>query len=1307
VDIANVEMNRISWNVVPPPGYQITTQQTKMQTYNLLPPTPAYVQLYRFVAEHMFGGMLLMPSLSRVRELSTRVVAATNLSGIGKAIMVYRNDNNGRWPDSLDRLVEADYITSRQLHDAQGRRFEYLRPPGDAEVSPDTVIARSGIVNGSLDVLYADTHVKSVAAGKPWRGAEYGAELSRKAGLEEDERARFPRQWADVQRPPTAPPEKAQIITAKRAVDFVRLAGEGRFTLPVDLAPTPGAGPAAGFTGLGTTRLIVGLSRQYRRIGCWLVGFVLIALVGMAAAFRRARTKAALFVVVLSVASLLAIWWPATTYFANGAFMAGLCLLPLYLLIAFIRWLWPRLRLGPLATPQAAKAAGLILLALLLACSAQAARAEQAARRPVPPQNDRTPLPPIIIPYEDDPTIAEKSQKVLIPYSRFVRLWNQAHPDDPIDGLRPGTDLSLADVRYRVTTDTGQLQLSLTAQIRTYGKDWVVLPLPMRNLAVTEVTLDGKPAQWQGAPTSDTPRLRAKNSKTGTVLMLPSDVSGRLQLKAVTTPRYFGRRGSVSFSLPPLPAAVMTVVLPAGDLELEVDQIEGTLSHRAVNGKVEWTVPLGMTRDITLSWLPKIGRGAADRTLSAVSQHDVYAFHWAIVGVTRTTYSFSAGEHDRFALCLPQGATLTDLKGANIRDYRQVEEKTIEGSTYKIIEVRLHRSAKKQYELTARWLADLPTLDEPARLFLVRAGDVSRESGDVTLYGAGGMTVKVAEVAGGRRMSLETSKAESGAASAQPVAKYYWPYRPFSLSILLSRITVSPKASLDQLVRVSADRVQLLVQAALRAERGRLFGADFTLPEGYELLSVVGPVVENFYERSTPDGGLLHVKFSSAEQATTMALVLVRSEVELENFQVPTIIAVDSEGRPLSEQEGRIAVQVAASLEAQTAASENLKSIAPRMLRDWLDRKQVRAVQFAYRYEVPNPSLSLNIRRQPTRTTVETFAGLVVGAAAADYTYRLRYDITGSPVDHLHFQMPSEYASLVVVESPAMRSVTQSDAGAGRTSWDVALVNEVTGMVDVTVNFTLPIDPATKLLQIPRIQTTAPQGYHGIVAVQNISRHKITLKDTTNLEGLPASEQKELIPPEMRQSLQYVFHSYEDNWSLSLDFTPAKPAARIQAVVDLLSLTTVIDRSGQCRYEARVALQNRSEQFLRVEMPDGLRLWSATVADQPVKPVVAADSPPGEVLIPLVKTSPGGLPYDVYLYFADEADRPLVTPLNGITKLKPPRISIVGRGRNRRNAQPHNRGQIRAAKKTRQGRPWYCRHGWPERRNHPPELVLV
>jgi hypothetical protein len=241
-----------------------------------------------------------------------------------------------------------------------------------------------------------------------------------------------------------------------------------------------------------------------------------------------------------------------------------------------------------------------------------------------------------------------------------------------------------------------------------------------------------------------------------------------------------------------------------------------------------------------------------------------------------------------------------------------------------------------------------------------------------------------------------------------------------------------------------------------------------------------------------------------------------------------------------------------------------------------------------------------------------------------------------------------------------MRSITQTEGGDGKTSWDLALINEVTGTVDVTVNFALPVDQATEVLDIPRLETAAPAGYRVIVAVQNISRHEITVGNRQNLEELPASEQRELIPQAVSQSLQYVYHGFEPDWSLSLGFTAAEPASRIQAVVDLLSVTTVVDRNGRCRYEARIALQNRSEQFLRVDVPDGLQLWSAKVADQPVKPVLSPDSPAGQVLIPLVKTSPGGLPYEVVLYFADQAERPLLKALNGMTRLKPPTISIVG-----------------------------------------------
>ncbi len=390
--------------------------------------------------------------------------------------------------------------------------------------------------------------------------------------------------------------------------------------------------------------------------------------------------------------------------------------------------------------------------------------------------------------------------------------------------------------------------------------------------------------------------------------------------------------------------------------------------------------------------------------------------------------------------------------------------------------------------------------------------------------------------------------------------------------------------------------------------------------------------------------------------------MLVQENSPPEDFNAPAIKYIDSVGHEVAKQEGRLAVQVAKSFDAHTISSKNLTGVRPESLQNWLPQ-QYNLVQYAYQYENPDTSLRLNISKNPTKIQAEIFAGMVVKTTSASYTYRLRYTIDpdGSPVDHLSFRLPSQYSSLAAVSAGGgLRSLTHSEANNGMTNWTVSLLNEVTGIVDVAVNFTLPIENTTSVLSIPRIESESPEGTHTIIAVQNMSRHEIKIRDSNNLTILSLSEQQVVMPAQMRESLQYVYQSFDPNWKLSLGLTQAKPAARIQAVVDLLALTTVINRDGRCRYEVKVELQNRSEQFLQVEAPKGLNLWSARVAEQPVKPVYDANSPAGYVLIPLVKTSPGGLPYEIVLYFADEGNKPLVNPLEGISRLKPPGISIVG-----------------------------------------------
>ncbi|MBN1973497.1 MAG: hypothetical protein JW787_07640 [Sedimentisphaerales bacterium] len=1221
VELPGLKINQLTWNVVPPPDYSITSQKTNMQMLNIIRPKPAFVKLYDSIKQIHFSGIL--SPLSKARYQASRLQTGIDFQGGGEMMGGYvANGQAVRDDVQIQKSFEAkkeavDAIRGVTSEISAGERSEL---PSVTRRTPQTQQERDRADQQQQLELQRQQTAEILIHGDEAK-IPYTGNLSWSAG--------------------------------RGQMQFGAIMAEGRYTLPVNLIPTPGAGRLSSFVGLGASELVVGLTKQSKQEKWWTFGFLLMTIPGIALLVKKLKLNAALLAGILLAASFIAVWWPSVTSFANGIFWGDIFLIALMLIIFIVRWLLNRT--GWIVNNRAVAAAVLIILSSMLTVTVSASQNQSPER--------------LIVPYDTTPDKAADSGKVLVPYSRFVELWNRVHPQEPIDLPRPGTDISLADVKYNVTITQEQLNLVLTAEVRTFGKDWVTLALPVSGLAVTEAQYKGKDAQLQTGP-------------GGMVLMLPGDSSGTLQLKAIAKPQYLGKMGSIKLSLPPLPAAVMNVNLPQNDLELEVDGIESPAYKQDTLKENLWTAALGMTRDITMRWLPKLGDRAGDSTLSSNSEHDVHAFHWSIIGVSKITYSFAGGERDRFTILVPKDVTLTDVKGTNLRDYRQLGESTLEGKSFKVIEVRLHRAAKKQFDLSVKWLSSLPIeTDASGELQLVRAGDVSRESGTVTLYSAGGMEVKVTDVVGGRRMTIE-SDVSGGRSSlmqntamnmsppfvtaerdssdrAKPVAKYYWPYRPFSVSVQFSRQAAVPKINLDQLVRINTDRIELLVQANLSAEQGELFGASFALPKDYELLSVVGPAVKDFYERSNSNGNFVHIEFDRGQLRTTAAFVLVQNAAPPEDFNVPTIMYIDSVGHEKSKQEGRLAVQIAASFEAQTISSENLIGVTPQTLQNWLNSQQYGLVQFAYRYEEPNPSLRLKIGSRPTQISSEVFAGLVVKTTSASYTYRLRYKIDGSPVDQLSFSLPSEYASLAAVESPILRSLNRVDANE-LTTWTISLLNEVTGIVDIAVNFTLPIETSTANISIPRLITKSPEGQRTIAAVQNMSRHEIKIDNTGSLTVLPLSEQQAMIPAQMRESLQYVYQSYQNNWQLSLALTQAKAAARIQAVVDLLALTTVINRDGRCRYEVRVELQNRSEQFLKVQAPKGLNLWSARVASQPVKPVRDANSPAGMVLIPLVKTSPGGLPYDIVLYFADEGEKPLVNPLDGISRIKPPGISIAG-----------------------------------------------
>ena len=277
----------------------------------------------------------------------------------------------------------------------------------------------------------------------------------------------------------------------------------------------------------------------------------------------------------------------------------------------------------------------------------------------------------------------------------------------------------------------------------------------------------------------------------------------------------------------------------------------------------------------------------------------------------------------------------------------------------------------------------------------------------------------------------------------------------------LSRAQTAVTADLNQLVRISPDRVQVFVDATLTAKQGKIFDASFALPEGYELLSAVGPAVADWYVQTARSGPQVHITLRSGVDSARIALALLKEGVSFSPgqpvpqddavadktshnpgiFVVPTVAAIDPDGKPIKDQAGRVAIQLAASLEAHTVKAEGLKSVAPSAVVDWLGEKQAGAVQFAYRYEKPGILLQLDVQPLPTRVRAEILAAIGVRTTAANYTYRLRYTIDGSPIDRVSFTLPTQFRALAAVSCPSLRNLATTVEG-DRTRWTVMFAGE-------------------------------------------------------------------------------------------------------------------------------------------------------------------------------------------------------------------------------------------------------------------------
>ena len=278
-----------------------------------------------------------------------------------------------------------------------------------------------------------------------------------------------------------------------------------------------------------------------------------------------------------------------------------------------------------------------------------------------------------------------------------------------------------------------------------------------------------------------------------------------------------------------------------------------------------------------------------------------------------------------------------------------------------------------------------------------------------------------------------------------------------------------------------------------------------------------------------------------------------------------------------------------------------------------------------------------------TQTLVAVGDGILVGRERVDF------NILHTGVRVLKLGIPAD-VSILEVQGNRVR-----DWRVAGQELVVALSFEALGGYTLNVTYERPFqveEAAELVLPILRASDVVRErGDIGVVAMANV---ELT---SPRLAGATAIDVRELPPELLGMTSQPILLAYRfvtDAFEIAMSVKKHEDVSVLVTIVDSAVLTTMQTLDGRRITKAIYNVRNNRQQFLRLAMPEGVEIWSASVSGRSIRP---ARDEQGRILVPLVRSqgaSSGLAAFPVELVYVEKGEQP---PESGTLEIQLPRAS--------------------------------------------------
>jgi len=1010
-----------------------------------------------------------------------------------------------------------------------------------------------------------------------------------------------------------------------------------------------------------------------------------IGLTGLALTNRPVGTKARFLAIVALVATLIPLAGTSVevTRTCNMLFYAAALLVPYYLLAALAKWtarVFVKLYRAACSSSgrrAAAAAAGILLAACVLAADNAEAQQKNQNRtgpfviqvvEPSPPVD--VPEDALILPY--DPDAAEGIQaadRLLVPYARYVELWNRAYPDKKIEARKPPAAYALSGASYRTVLEgdeyllvTGELQLDV------YAEGYVQIPLGLSGGVFARADLDGRPARLstvavqqpnnaeqqgrqgepgargqQGANAAPNQSDFQAAASGGPMVVLYASGRGRHKLELAVRMR-LSREGGWRVAagvLPSAPATALSISVPQPETEVRLGHVSDRLAYETEQPDEKIETALGGTGGaVSIRWRPKVAEGQVDRSLTADSSAVLDVQEDGLRLVWRLVLQFRRAQREQFSVDVPADFLLEKVDGSNVRGWEVSKE-----DGRQKVDVTLLKAAKDQEEFTlhlrhggAVGQDDLAEFDVP----MVAVGDAILHEGKLSIRRSPLLRLRTLQRIGVTRADPGNwaDQLAGGADNAesplgiQPYQTYRFGTVPFTLTVAAVPVAVKATASVQTVLKIAEYERSLESRVVLQVRDRPLYRVEMFVPDDFKIEHVSAP---GEFERSLTqrDGRrLLSVYLATGQQGEVP--ILLRGTLgkpgKIDSLPLPKleVLSVD-------RQQGEIAVQIDPAFNVESRDLQNCESVLLRRLHGWLNPGQREVTRLAVAYRGPDYAGTLKFSAREPLVACTTISNVRITDRAIEETILLDFNIRQAGIRRLAFTLPRWMADArISVPMLRQKTIEKGDADpAAPIRVVLQLQDEVMGELRVLVENDRLLTATKHFAPIPIVETGRTD--RRFVTVENAGQDEAVFETLVELEPLSRQQKQwQTLSSILGTDITRAYLIGSDAEAPQLGFkTERREAVKTAgARIGLAQTNLVLDNNGAYRAEVTYRLDNATEQYLVVSLPASAVLWTAQVDGKPVKPTrVPKAKSDRQVRIPLVKTEPGDLDYPVVLYY--------------------------------------------------------------------------